>query len=165
MVIDFAMNKLGYQYDLVIYGSSANGLALRGDSDLDLSLVIHNLPKFEDPFKQAAHIESVLREVITVIRENSHFRERFKTESDKIQLNSFGYLLQIKDKVYETDIDLSINKIIDPYNSMLIFTYAKLDQRFHKLALVLKYLNKQRFPEKNDRLNSYSIVLILIAFL
>jgi DNA polymerase sigma len=67
--------------------------------------------------------------------------------------------------VYETDIDLSINKVIDPYNSMLIFTYAKLDKRFHKLAIVLKYLNKKRFPEKNDRLNSYSIVLILIAFL
>ena len=37
------MKKLGYEFDLVIYGSSANGLALRGDSDLDLSLVIHNL--------------------------------------------------------------------------------------------------------------------------
>jgi hypothetical protein len=42
------MQKKGFQYELVIYGSSANGLALRSNnSDLDLSLVIYNLPEFD----------------------------------------------------------------------------------------------------------------------
>lgn len=43
-IVKEAMEKLGYQFDLVIYGSTANGLSIRGDSDLDLSLVIHNFP-------------------------------------------------------------------------------------------------------------------------
>lgn len=44
-VVDKVMMKKKFQYELVIYGSSANGLALRSNnSDLDLSLVIYNLP-------------------------------------------------------------------------------------------------------------------------
>jgi tRNA nucleotidyltransferase (CCA-adding enzyme) len=44
-VVDKGMMKKQFQYELVIYGSSANGLALRSNnSDLDLSLVIYNLP-------------------------------------------------------------------------------------------------------------------------
>jgi len=39
-VVEKAMKTLNYKFDLVIYGSTANGLSLRGDSDLDLSLVI-----------------------------------------------------------------------------------------------------------------------------
>jgi tRNA nucleotidyltransferase (CCA-adding enzyme) len=39
-VVAKAMQQLGYEHDLLIYGSSMNGLALRGHSDLDLSLVI-----------------------------------------------------------------------------------------------------------------------------
>lgn len=85
--------------------------------------------------------------------------------NDKIISGTFGYLLEIKDNVFDISIDVCINKILDVYNSMLIQTYAKLDQRFHKLALVLKYWNKERFPERTKRLNSYSIVLMLIAFL
>ena len=45
-VVAKAMDKLGYQHDLLIYGSSINGLAIRGLSDLDLTLIIHNLPEF-----------------------------------------------------------------------------------------------------------------------
>jgi len=43
-VIKKVMEQSSFQYDLVIYGSSVNGLTMRGNSDLDLSLVIHNLP-------------------------------------------------------------------------------------------------------------------------
>jgi hypothetical protein len=39
-IVAKAMQQLGYEHDLLIYGSSINGLALRGHSDLDLSLVI-----------------------------------------------------------------------------------------------------------------------------
>lgn len=93
------------------------------------------------------------------------FSDRFTTEENRIISNTFGYLLTLKDTVYEIDIDLSINKVLDPYNSRLVYTYATFDERFHKMALVLKYWNKLRFPNKNERLNSYSVVLMLIAFL
>jgi hypothetical protein len=39
------MDSFSLEYNLFIYGSSVNGLIMRGNSDLDLSLVIHNLPR------------------------------------------------------------------------------------------------------------------------
>jgi DNA polymerase sigma len=50
-------------------------------------------------------------------------------------------------------------------NSSLVNTYASYDTRFIKLALVIKTWNKARFPEKMKRLNSFSLYLMLIAFL
>jgi DNA polymerase sigma len=79
---------------------------------------------------------------------------------------SFGYQLKLKERLYDIDIDVFINKIVDPFNSLLIQTYARLDSRFLKLALILKYWNKKTFDKMgSNKLNSYSIVLMLIAFL
>ena len=62
-------------------------------------------------------------------------------------------------------IDISVNKIVDIYNSKLLLTYSLLDERFHMLALLMKKWNKVNFKNKARRLNSYSIVLMVIAFL
>jgi len=79
---------------------------------------------------------------------------------------SFGRLLTITDvKNYNYKIDISANKVLDLYNSHLLRTYALLDERFHIMALLIKSWNKKRFPSKIERLNSYSIVLMIIAFL
>jgi DNA polymerase sigma len=41
-----------------------------------------------------------------------------------------------------------------------------LDERFLKLALILKFWNKKTFASMgSNKLNSYSIVLMLIAYL
>ena len=75
-------------------------------------------------------------------------------------------LLQVKDTKHKGfEIDISANKILDVYNSKLLLTYAQLDERFHALALILKDWNKKQFTDRKKRLNSYSIVLMLIAFL
>ena len=50
-------------------------------------------------------------------------------------------------------------------NSELIASYAAFDERFLKLALYIKIWNKQHFPDKMQRLNSFSIYLMLIAYL
>ncbi len=79
---------------------------------------------------------------------------------------SFGPLLQIKDNLHNTfQIEIICNKVVDLYNSQLIRTYSLLDSRFHRLALLLKSWNKSALFQKSQRLNSYSIVLMLIAFL
>lgn len=62
-------------------------------------------------------------------------------------------------------IDISVQKIVDLYNTQLIRTYSKIDQRFVKLALILKEWNKSHFRNNKERLNSYSITLMLIAYL
>ena len=75
-------------------------------------------------------------------------------------------LLHVKDtKNKGFEIDISANKILDVYNSKLLLTYAQLDERFHALALILKDWNKKQFPDRKKRLNSYSLVLMLTAFL
>lgn len=62
-------------------------------------------------------------------------------------------------------MDISINKILEIYNSKLMCTYALYDSRFIKLAVVLKTWNKVVFSDKKKRLNSFTLYLMLIAFL
>ena len=58
-----------------------------------------------------------------------------------------------------------VNKMTEVLNSYLVCAYGQFDVRFIKLALYLKAWNKSRFSEKIKRLNSFSIYLMLIAFL
>lgn len=78
---------------------------------------------------------------------------------------SFGPLLQLRDTVTEVDIDISLNKVLDNFNSELLQLYARFDSRFLKLALLLKKWNKKHFKDNKTRLNSYSLTLMLIAYL
>jgi len=63
------------------------------------------------------------------------------------------------------ELDLSVNHVLELYNSTLIYNYCLFDRRFHMLALYLKEFNKTCFPDPTFRLNSYSVVLLLLAFL
>lgn len=58
-----------------------------------------------------------------------------------------------------------MNKITEVLNSHLVCAYSMFDERFIMLALFLKAWNKENFPDKMKRLNSFSIYLMLIAFL
>ena len=63
-------------------------------------------------------------------------------------------------------MDLLVNKVLEMRNSQLIFTYCHLDARFRKLSMVLKNWQKSISPDsKAQRLNSYSIYLLLLAFM
>jgi len=43
---------------------------------------------------------------------------------------------------------------------------AEIDSRFHKLGYYVKYFVKDReIFEKNDKINSFSLMLMLIVFL
>ena len=53
----------------------------------------------------------------------------------KIQCSS---KMEGKDDEFVIDVDLSVNKHLEILNSNLIFQYCLLDQRFRKVALVLK---------------------------
>lgn len=117
-IVKEVMEKLSYQFDLVIYGSTANGLSIRGDSDLDLSLVIHNFPLEADGKDKAQQTKHVLEQVALHIRQSSKYSSDFAVGD--LVVSSFGYLQKFKDRTYSVDIDLLMNKVIDPYNSLLI---------------------------------------------
>lgn len=63
------------------------------------------------------------------------------------------------------DIDILVNKVLELQNSELIKMYCIQDSRFQKVALVLKAWNRTVTKDKNDRLNSFSIYLMLLAFM
>ena len=85
---------------------------------------------------------------------------------------SAGALLEIQclnilpdGRKFIIDLDISINKPLEMLNSELIGTYCAIDERFQKVALVLKSWNRGISPNKNNRLNSFSIYLLLLAFM
>ena len=74
-------------------------------------------------------------------------------------------LLKTYDKKNQVNVDLCINKVFEVYNSKLMQTYCKINPDFQKLALLLKNWNRTRFPNHQTRLNSFSIVLMLLAYM
>jgi DNA polymerase sigma len=63
------------------------------------------------------------------------------------------------------EADILVNKILENYNTELLSTYVSIDSRYQELCLIMKYLNKYYFPNKMNRLNSYSIALMTLAYL
>jgi DNA polymerase sigma len=163
------LNSIGItNFGLEPYGSSINGLALRKDeSDLDLTLIITNQ---EGDFCPMEEFDEIFNVIIEELSKETYFNDFTKSEPSRYRVHthsaSFGKLLTITDvKNLNYKIDISVNKVLDLYNSQLLRVYALLDERFHMMALLIKSWNKKRFPSKIDRLNSYSIVLMIIAFL
>ena len=85
---------------------------------------------------------------------------------------SAGSLLEIKCQNtlsdgtrFTIDVDISINKPLEILNSQLICTYCMMDDRFRKVALVLKNWNRCISDDKAKRLNSFSVYLLLLAFM
>ena len=84
---------------------------------------------------------------------------------------SAGFILEFK---YQTkhstvDIDINVNKYLEVLNSHLISCYCKMDARFRHCALIIKDWYKSKCEEmkilKADRLNSYCLYMMLLAFM
>lgn len=78
-----------------------------------------------------------------------------------------GNLLHFSDISGEDllEIDISVNKTLEVLNSQLLMVYCQLSEDFHRLALFLKAWNKKNFTDKMTRLNSYTMSLMLLAFM
>lgn len=149
-IVKDTLKNIGYRVELLKYGSTVNGLALRGDSDLDLTIIIDNL--------NINH-----NEILSRLRKAIFKKNRFMNPF----INSIksGVILSFKDNKNNIDVEITVNKVIEVCNSALIYTYAMVDSRFLDLALLLKRWNKKKFPNNHVRINSYSIVLMLIGVL
>ena len=73
--------------------------------------------------------------------------------------------LPVIGKTITIDVDISLNKTLEVKNSQLIKTYCTMDERFKKVALVLKSWNRGLDPRKKKCLNSFSIYLLLLAYM
>ena len=81
------------------------------------------------------------------------------------RLDKSGWLLKLEDRKEKIFIDIMVNKISEVYNSNLISQYALIDNRFHKLAHIRKKWNNNVSENVNERLNNFTIYLMLIAFM
>lgn len=150
---------------LHMYGSSMNGLSLRGNSDVDMTLEYTGQ---EDSLKLLKQI----RREFDRANSRDDASVPFYFEEISVFTASFGptmsfklYRKDIKGKQVPLEADILINKNLEIQNSNLIRTYGMCDARLVDLCLILKCWNKQMFPNKMNRLNSYSIVLMTIAYL
>jgi DNA polymerase sigma len=62
-------------------------------------------------------------------------------------------------------VEITQGKILEVFNSLLLRSYCIVDSRYRQLAIFLKAWNKTLTADKNDRLNSFSICLLLLGFM
>ena len=90
---------------------------------------------------------------------------RYLIEPNMPRADSSGWILRFEDAKCQIKIDLMVNKISEIENSGLILNYCLIDERFRKLIYILKSWNNHISNKDFDRLNNYSIYLMLIAYM
>jgi DNA polymerase sigma len=61
--------------------------------------------------------------------------------------------------------DILVNKTLELHNGNMLKTYCDYDIRYQHICMILKYWNKSVFPDKYNRLNSYSIALMTLVYM
>lgn len=146
----------GQAYEILKYGSTINGLHNKNQSDLDLTFIINDF--------RIDH-RKILEDIKHTIEKYESFPNRYTFQVNMPRLDNSGWILRFRDTQELCDIDLMVNKTSEIANSVLIDSYAKIDVRFQKMAFILKAWNKGISPIVHQRLNNYSLILMLIAFL
>ena len=154
----------------MVFGSLLNGTFESDASDLDLSIFVD-----EDSFRDHLQIlQKVKRVLERQNRKNPLGFEYVVTEPfwQKAGAN-LKFKVQFSSKVHsgvntiaqEIECDLLVNRHLELCNSHLLRQYCLLDKRFREAVLVLKRWNRESTTEKIERLNSFSICLLLLALM
>ena len=163
---------------LFIYGSVINGLfemppsSADGNnatfsSDLDLTLIM----KEDKKMTQKQILKQIYSKLSNEKRLSSNSDFTFLHISDPYQMSAGGLLeLKVRKQLpsgakIEIDVDILLNKLLEIRNSELVCQYCLVDERYRKVALVLKAWNRKLSSDKNKRLNSFSIYMLLLAFM
>lgn len=99
-------------WELIIYGSTLNSVCSNDLSDLDMTLIV----------SYSLNQMSVLQELQSILCK--HFESYNQLQ---LLVLPSGPILSFFEKQTATDIDISVNKILEIQNSRLIRTYAQLD--------------------------------------
>lgn len=139
-------------------------------SDLDLTLIVD----------KSTSLEKIDSEILELVKSKLHDIKRRQNFVSSCLITkifhpyhmSAGALLEVtcsarlpNGKMFNIDVDISINKPLEILNSQLICSYCMLDDRFRKVALVLKNWNRTVDRSKDKRLNSFSIYLLLLVYM
>ena len=75
------------------------------------------------------------------------------------------FLLRFLDVESGRKVDITVQSLCEVFSSRLIKAYVNLDERVQQLILIIKYWNKNVLRNEPYRLNSYSLTLMVIAFM
>ena len=144
----------------MIFGSLLNGLFDNTTSDIDMTIIIDD---------KSNHKE-ILMLVHSALREAEQSNLKYHIVSGPYWMTTgaiFSFKVELKMglKLYYFECDILVNKYLEIRNSQLIGTYCKLDRRYRENALVLKRWSKQTNSDKNKRLNSFSMYMLLLGFM
>lgn len=137
-------------YHLAKFGSSCNG-TLTKNSDLDMTLITDD---------SSFNMMMLTKDIKEALKEHESVPGRYE-----IDTNCYSNAILFRDTVEDIEVDFVINRTANVINSDLILQYSKMDQRFGKLMYFLKDWLKVEKYLPDEKLNSFSIYNMLIAYM
>eukprot|EP00340_Litonotus_pictus_P005729 CAMPEP_0170519770 /NCGR_PEP_ID=MMETSP0209-20121228/5058_1 /TAXON_ID=665100 ORGANISM="Litonotus pictus, Strain P1" /NCGR_SAMPLE_ID=MMETSP0209 /ASSEMBLY_ACC=CAM_ASM_000301 /LENGTH=1259 /DNA_ID=CAMNT_0010805733 /DNA_START=1 /DNA_END=3783 /DNA_ORIENTATION=+ len=134
------------------YGSFANNFLI-DVGDIDICIV----PKKDSILDFSVNLDKIKDEI----------KKTGIAEISKIFYTQRYMLLKLTDSSTKITVDLTVHNILPIYNTHLLKSYAKFDQRVHIMGLYIKHwakINKLHGAAENF-LSSYALINMLINFL
>ena len=145
--------KLTGQIQISSFGSCSNGLFMPDNSDIDVTII----------FKRSiiANQHQILKYCKPILETVAKDRDVKVVPAQKVPIFKF------KERETGIEVDFNVNNILGNYNTELIYTYCKIDMRFHIMSIFLKVWAKEVgiIGASQGLFSSYGLNLMLIAFL
>jgi len=135
------------------FGSSCNGFWASG-SDIDISVIFYQRLEVRPTQLLGQLKQAMVQGKIA----NGRILEIFHTKVP---------ILKFQDAHFSMDIDLNVNNTLGVHNSELLYQYARIDQRFHIMVMVVKKWAKEVgiIGANKGYFTSYTVILMVLAFL
>ncbi|WKY12089.1 hypothetical protein Q1695_003565 [Nippostrongylus brasiliensis] len=150
-------------FQLLAVGSTINGCG-SFNSDLDLCLCVPNSAEKTYSFDRRLSLK-VLKTLNTAMKINESMRTFIRT-STLIRCKVPILRLTLYPPYEGLDIDLNVNGVHGIYGSHLLHYYARIDDRFAVICLLVKHwaIRNDIGSAKCGSLSSYSIALLVLHF-
>lgn len=149
--IQSIIEEVNPDYLIRPFGSITNGFLLKDCSDIDLTILI--------PEKYDTHPYFYYHKILRKLKDHDG-------------LTVWNYILTKRLFIITSEpedgpeIEILFNNVNGLLNSEYIRTMAGIDCRFHKLGYYIKhYVKKHGIFTKQNKLNSFSLMCMLIVFL
>eukprot|EP01133_Synstelium_polycarpum_P004417 gene4417-5174_t len=131
---------------LHLFGSSANGMSLRG-GDIDICMLVDD---------SAGDSDTIISKLAAMLKQNV-----LAIPNARVPIVKF------KEPVHNLSCDICINNKLAIYNTKLVFDYSTIDERMRPLVIVVKRWAKRRKINEPfaGTLSSYAYINMVISFL
>ncbi|KAF0978234.1 hypothetical protein FDP41_002749 [Naegleria fowleri] len=186
-----AITKKWSDAKLFTFGSFANGLSLRGNSDIDFCFILTLTPErmrknFKEIEKERKLIEEQKKEekgssnkFMKLLSEEQYHKKNYVSQLAQFLEAKLHYsdvqgifnarvpIVKFTEPILKLHCDVGVNNILAVYNTKLVGLYCDIDVRCKQLIFFLKFWIKQRCINDPYRgtLSSYSLVIMIIHFL